>query len=172
MARQNDKTKNTDAGAIADDGTAAGSETQQRQFAMQRLYLKDMSFESPGAPDVFRQAWKPQLNIDLHTSSSSIGNDHYETVLTVTVTAKQENKTAFLVEVQQAGVFLIEGIEGEELQRLLAIACPNTLFPYAREAIDGIVNRGSFPSLMLAPVNFEALYRQAREQQPENITIN
>ena len=170
MARQNDKTKNTAANATADD--AAGSETQQRQFAMQRLYLKDMSFESPGAPDVFRQTWKPQINIDLQTSSSSIGNDHYESVLTITVTAKQENKTAFLVEVQQAGVFLIEGIEGEELQRLLAIACPNTLFPYAREAIDGVVNRGSFPSLMLAPVNFEALYRQARQQRAENITIN
>jgi preprotein translocase subunit SecB len=147
------------------NGAAAAAEGEtQQQFVLQRVYLKDLSFESPGAPGVFRKQYQPQINVDLRTRSESIGDDNYEIVLTVTITAKVGDETAFLAEVQQAGIFLIRGIEGEELRRILAIYCPNVLFPYARETIDTIVTKGTFPALMLAQVNFEALYAQAVQQ--------
>ena len=145
------------------DAAAAAGEAQQ-QFVLQRVYLKDLSFESPGTPGVFRKQYQPQVSVDLRTQSTGIENDNYEAVLTVTITAKLDDETAFLVEVQQAGIFLIRGIEGEELRRILAIYCPNVLFPYAREIIDSTVVRGTFPALMLAQVNFEALYAQAMQQ--------
>ena len=145
------------------DAAAAAGEAQQ-QFVLQRVYLKDLSFESPGTPGVFRKQYQPQVSVDLRTQSTGIENDNYEAVLTVTITAKLDDETAFLVEVQQAGIFLIRGIEGEELRRILAIYCPNVLFPYARETIDSTVVRGTFPALMLAQVNFEALYAQAMQQ--------
>jgi preprotein translocase subunit SecB len=157
--------------AGTDEGGAAAAEGAQQQFVMQRVYMKDMSFESPAAPDVFKQEWKPKMGIDLRTKSTSLDEDNYEVVLTLTVTAKLEEETAFLVEVQQAGIFFVRGIEGEELRRVLAIVCPNMLFPYAREAIDGIVTKGTFPALMLAQVNFDMLYQQAlqqAQQQAEN----
>ncbi len=156
-----------DTAAVA--GTAEGTaEGTQQQFVMQRVYVKDMSFESPGAPAVFKQEWKPQMGIDLRTKSSSIDDDNYEVVLSLTVTAKLNDETAFLVEVQQAGIFLVRGMEGENLRRVLAILCPNMLFPYARETIDGIVTKGTFPALMLAQVNFDGLYQQALQQAQQN----
>ena len=146
------------------NGAGAAAGEPQQQFVLQRVYLKDVSFESPGSPDVFRKSYQPQVNVDLRTRSNSLDDDNYEIILTVTITAKIEEETAFLVEVQQAGIFLIRGIEGEELRRILAIYCPNVLFPYARETIDTIVTKGTFPALMLAQVNFEALYAQAVQQ--------
>ncbi len=148
------------------EATAAGAAEAQpgQQFALQRVFLKDLSFESPAAPDIFRKEYKPQVNVDLRTTSSLIDGDNYEVVLTITVTAKLEEQTAFLIEVQQAGIFLARGLEGEELRQVLAIYCPNMLFPYARETIDNIATRGTFPALMLAQVNFEALYAQAVQQ--------
>jgi preprotein translocase subunit SecB len=104
------------------------------------------------------------VNVDLRTRSSQVEPDHYEVVLTITVTAKSEEETAFLVEVQQAGIFMVRGLEGENLRQILSIFCPNMLFPYAREIIDSTVVRGTFPALMLAQVNFEALYAQAVQQ--------
>jgi preprotein translocase subunit SecB len=140
------------------------AQAPQQQFVLQRVYLKDLSFESPATPGVFKSEWKPQMNVDLNTKSSGLGGDDYEVVLTLTITAALENETAFLVEVQQAGIFLIQGIEGEDLRRVVATVCPNMLFPYAREVIDNIVTKATFPALMLAPVNFDALFVQAMQQ--------
>ena len=138
---------------------------QAQQFVMQRIYTKDLSFESPASPQIFKKQWQPQVNVDLNTKSTSIDSEgNYEVVLTITITSKLEEETAFLIEVQQAGIFFIQGIEGEDLRRLLGTAAPNILFPYARETIDSVCAKGAFPPLMLAPVNFEALYQQALTQ--------
>ena len=136
----------------------------QQQFTLQRIFLKDLSFESPGAPKVFTDEWKPSMNVDLNTRSGVISGDNYEVVLTVTITTKINEETVYLIEVQQAGIFLVRGIAGEDLRRLLATVCPSTLFPYARETIDSVVSRGTFPAVMLAPVNFDALFQQALRQ--------
>lgn len=146
------------------NGAAAAAGEAQQQLVMQRVYLKDLSFESPASPGVFRKQYQPQVSVDLRTQSNGVDDDNYEVILTITITAKLDDETAFLVEVQQAGIFLIRGIEGEDLRRILAIYCPNVLFPYARETIDNIVTKGTFPALMLAQVNFEGLYAQALQQ--------
>ncbi len=153
--------------AEEETGAAAAAPTEeqvQQQFVMQRIYAKDLSFESPASPNVFKKQWQPQISVDLNTKSDKIGDDNYEVVLTVTITAKIEEETAFLVEVQQAGIFLIQGIEGDNLRRVLATAAPNILFPYARENIDAVCVKGGFPPVMLAPVNFDALFQQAVAQ--------
>ena len=151
------------------DQAAAGNENpNQPQFALQRIYLKDLSFESPNSPSVFQEQWKPQVNLDLNTSHSKLNEDgQYEVVLSLTVTAKMGDNVAYLVEIQQAGVFMIKNVEGQQLGHMLGAYCPNILFPYAREAIDGVVNKGSFPSLMLAPVNFDAIYAQALKRKQD-----
>jgi len=135
-----------------------------QKFAVQRVYIKDLSFESPQSPEVFTKQWKPQIKVDLNTRSGDMKDNRVEVVLTITITATQDEATGFLVEVQQAGQFLIEGLNDEQMQQVLAIACPNMLFPYAREAIDSLVTRGGFPAVNLQPVNFEALFLQARKQ--------
>ena len=151
---------------MAEEQAAAQGEAAQQQFVTQRVYTKDISFESPIAPDVFRKEWKPAVNVDLNTKSSRFDEEgNHEVVLTLTITAKLEDQTAFLVEVQQAGVFFVAGIEGDALRQLLATIAPTILFPYAREAIDNLVVKGGFPPLMIAPVNFDALFRQAVAQQ-------
>ncbi len=140
-------------------------EQVQQQFAMQRIYTKDISFESPSAPGIFRKQWQPKVNLDLNTQSDRIDEEgSYEVVLTLTITAKVEEETAFLVEVQQAGIFTITGFEGENLRRVLGTAAPNVLFPYARETIDSLCVKGGFPPMMLAPVNFDALYMRALQE--------
>ncbi|MCG8393002.1 MAG: protein-export chaperone SecB [Pseudomonadales bacterium] len=144
------------------------AEEQQKVFQLQRIYLKDASFECPGAPDVFLQEWKPKVNVQLNNSAKRIGeSDEYEVELTVTVTAKdeQEEKTFYLIEVKQAGIFTVKGIEGEERGQLLGAYCPNLLFPYVREAVSDLVAKGSFPQMVLQPINFDALYQQQRQQQ-------
>ena len=147
---------------------AAGSENQnQPQFALQRIYVKDLSFESPNSPLVFQEQWKPEVNLDLNTSHSKVSDNQYEVVLSMTVTSKVGEKVAYIVEIQQAGVFMVQGIEGAQLGQMLGAYCPTILFPYAREAIDGVVNKGSFPALMLAPVNFDAIYAQALKRKQE-----
>ncbi|WP_339806718.1 protein-export chaperone SecB [uncultured Marinobacter sp.] len=147
---------------------AAGSEqATQPQFALQRIYVKDLSFESPNSPMVFQDQWKPQVNLDLNTTHSKVSDTQYEVVLSLTVTAKLDEKVAYLVEIQQAGVFLMQGFPEQQIGPMLGAYCPNLLFPYARESIDNIVSKGSFPALMLAPVNFDAIFAQAvkRKQQ-------
>lgn len=134
----------------------------QPQFTVQRIYVKDLSFESPATPAVFRKQWQPKLNVDLNTRSNAIdGEGNFEVVLSITITAKLEEETAFLIEVQQAGIFSARGFEAEDLRRVLGTAAPNVLFPYAREALDSICVRGAFPPIVLAPVNFDAVYQQA-----------
>ena len=137
----------------------------QQQFSVQRIYTKDLSFESPSTPGVFKKQWQPKVNVDLNTKSSAIDEEgNFEVVLAITITAKIEEETAFLIEVHQAGIFFIKGFEGEDLRRILGTAAPNVLFPYARETIDSLCVKGAFPAVMLAPVNFEAVYQQALAQ--------
>jgi preprotein translocase subunit SecB len=141
-------------------------QAQEQQFAIQKIYLKDVSFESPNAPAVFTDGdWKPEVNIQLNSSNKSLAKDAYEVDLKITVTAKQSNKTAFLVELTQSGIFTIGGFEQESLRGMLGAFCPETLFPFAREAIAELVSKGGFPPLLLAPVNFNALYMQQAQQQ-------
>jgi len=146
------------------------TEQQQPQFGIQRLYLKDVSFESPNAPGIFRKEWKPQIKLDLNTQTRQLDTDVYEVVLTLTVSAKIEEETAFLCEVQQAGIFSIAGFPDETRDQMLGAYCPNILFPYAREAVDAAVVKGSFPALMLAPVNFDALFQQKQSSNPAGTT--
>ena len=137
----------------------------QQQFSVQRIYTKDLSFESPGTPAVFKKQWQPKVSVELNTKSETIDSEgNFEVVLSITITAKIEDATAFLIEVQQAGIFYIKGFEGEDLRRILGTTAPNVLFPYARETIDTICVKGAFPAIMLAPVNFDAVYQQALAQ--------
>lgn len=154
------------------NGAAAAAqqdETQQpaNQFALQRIYIKDLSFEAPKSPEVFRDDWQPNIELSLNTQQRQLGNDFYEVVLSVTVTAKSGEDIAFIAEVQQAGIFMIKGFEAAQLHHALASFCPSMLFPYAREALDSVVIKGSFPALMLAPINFDALYAQEMERQQQ-----
>jgi preprotein translocase subunit SecB len=138
---------------------------QQQQFTVQRIYTKDLSFESPSTPAIFKQQWQPKVAVELNTKSETIDAEgNFEVILSITITAKVDEETAFLVEVQQAGIFYIKGFEGEDLRRILGTAAPNVLFPYARETIDTLCVKGAFPALMLAPVNFDAVYQQALVQ--------
>jgi len=134
-------------------------------FNIQRIYIKDVSFEAPNAPAIFKDEWKPEVNVDLHTKTNDLEKDVYDVVLHLTVTVKMGETTAFLVEVHQAGIFTIKGFPKEQLSHALGSMCPNILYPYAREAISDLVTRGGFPQLLLAPVNFDALYMQHLEQQ-------
>ena len=138
------------------------SDEQQadRQFAIQRIYTKDISFESPNAPQVFISEWEPKINVDLSTEIQALSEDTIQVVLSVNVVAKHEDKTAFLVEVQQAGIFLAKGFSEEELGPLMGIGAPNALYPYAREVVSDLITRGSFPQFTLQPVNFEQMYAQ------------
>ena len=139
---------------------------QNAQFVLQRIYIKDLSFESPRSPDSFRGEWNPQVNLELNTRHSQLDEGVYEVVLSMTVTAKNDSEEVlYLVEVQQAGVFTAQGFEADALEHTLGSFCPSVLFPYAREAIDSVVTKGSFPALMLAPVNFDALFEQALQQR-------
>lgn len=148
---------------MTDNQQAAG----ERQFAVQRIYLKDASFESPNTPDAFRQQGEPQHELNLNTKINTLGDDAYEVVLAVTVTTKLGDQTAFIVEVQQAGIFGIRGFPAEEIGPLLGAYCPNLLFPYAREAVSDLVTKGSFPQLVLQPVNFDALFAQHQQEMSQ-----
>ncbi len=149
------------------------SEQEQapQQFNIQKIYLKDVSFESPNTPAVFSEAqWQPEVNVQLNTEGKTLKEGVHEVTLTVTVTAKQEEKTAFLVEVKQAGVFQIAGIPADQMGGMLGAYCPEILFPFAREAIADLVTKGGFPQMLLSPVNFNALYMQHQQQQAQKAT--
>ncbi len=138
---------------------------ENQQFAIQKIYLKDVSFESPNSPQAFTEGeWKPKINVQINSSNSVIAQDTYEVVLDITVTADQNEKTAFLAEVKQAGIFTIAGFPEENLGGMVGAFCPESLFPYAREAISELISKGGFPPLYLAPVNFNALYTQQLQQ--------
>jgi len=143
-------------------------EQQQPTFSIEKIYVKDLSLEIPHAPKVFMQRETPQIDVQLHNQGGKVDEGVYEIVLTVTVTAKlAEDKTLFLVEVAQAGIFQIRNIPEADLEPILGIPCPNILFPYVRETISDLVSRAGFPPVLLNPVNFELMYQQQRTEQPE-----
>ncbi|MDT4331977.1 protein-export chaperone SecB [Methylomonas sp. MS20] len=146
-----------------------------KQFVIQKIYTKDISFETPNAPKIFTQKWEPTLDLNLGTHVNAIDTSVYEVSLTLTVTVKVGEATAFLVEVNQSGIFMIAGFTDQEMGPMLGSFCPNILFPYAREVISDLVSKGGFPQLILAPVNFDALYMQQlqqAQQAPEDKTLN
>src|SRR6185295_17680857 len=136
-------------------------------FSIHNIYVKDVSFESPNAPDIFRTQWQPKVDLDLQMSSQDLGDHLYEVVIHLTLGIKiaPEDKVAFLIELKQAGIFALQGLTAEQLERALATTCPEILFPYAREAISGLAMRGGFPQLALPPINFEAMYLQHVNQK-------
>jgi preprotein translocase subunit SecB len=138
---------------------------QQPSFQIEKLYVKDVSLEIPGAPQVFLQAQSPQLEIQVRNESAQFAEGLFEVVITVTVTARVGDKTQFLAEAAQAGIFSMRNVPQADLEPLLAVACPTILYPYVREAISDLVARGGFPPVLLAPVSFEALYAQRLQQQ-------
>ncbi len=141
-------------------------ENNAPQLGLERIYVKDISLEVPSA-QVFTQEWQPELDINLTTNAQDLDEDHKEIVLTVSVTAKNAGSTAFIAEVQQAGIFLLKNIPEADMPHLLNAYCPNVLFPYAREVISDIVARGSFPQLLLAPVNFDQAFLQSQATQEQ-----
>ena len=151
----------------AQDTAAEAQQPAGPQFALQRIYLKDASFESPRSPAVFQSQWQPKINFDIKTKSDKVQEGVYEVVLVLTVEAQLEEQPAFVVEVQQAGIFTAADFGDEQREQLLATVCPNILCPYAREAVDNLVVKGSFPALMLSPINFDALYAQQKQAQAE-----
>jgi preprotein translocase subunit SecB len=136
-----------------------------RRFDFQRIYTKDISFETPNSPEVFTLDWKPESNLALNSEVNNLGGDAFEVTLTVTITTKLEEKVAYLVEVKQAGIFSIKGFPNEEMGHMLGAYCPNILFPYAREVVSDLVSKGGFPQLLLTPVNFDHLFAQHMQQQ-------
>ena len=146
---------------------AANDEANAPQFSLQRIYVRDLSFEAPKSPAIFRQQWEPSVALDLNTRQKALGEGFHEVVLTLSVTVKNGEEVAFIAEVQQAGIFLIKNLDDASLSHTLGAFCPNILFPYPRETLDSLVVRGSFPALMLAPVNFDALYAQELQRMQE-----
>lgn len=144
------------------------AQTPEKRLSVVKIYVKDFSFESPQAPAIFNaKEWAPSTNLNLRSSHSPVGDTLHEVVLTITVEAKEKesDKTIFLVELQQAGAFDISGYEKEEMGVLIGSFCPGVLYPYAREAIAGIIQKGGFPEFVLQPINFDALYQQSLQQQ-------
>ncbi len=143
------------------------ADNQQPQFALQRIYIKDASFEAPNAPQAFTKEWKPEIKLDLNSGARKLDDNHYEVSVKVTVTATNDGETAFLVELVQAGLFAMVNIPEQQLKPMLGAMCPNILFPYLRESIDSLVVKGGFPALMLAPINFDALFQQRMQQEAQ-----
>ena len=144
---------------------AEQDQVADKRMTINKIYVKDFSFESPQAPDIFqRSGWQPKTNLNLRSSHTPGEDDRHEIVLTITVEAMEDDKTCFLVELQQAGLFEIVGYEGDELKAIAGSFCPNILFPYAREAIAAMIQRGGFPEFVLQPINFDALFMQAQQQ--------
>lgn len=158
---------------MAEENQVAATEQQEAQtpfeMQIQRIYVKDVSFEAPNLPHIFQQEWKPQLGFELDTETTQLAEDTYEVTLHINVqtTLEDSNDVAFICEVKQSGVFVIKGLEGVQLAHCLAAQCPNVLYPYARELIASLVNRGTFPALNLSPVNFDALFLDYLERQQQ-----
>ncbi|MEM9172493.1 MAG: protein-export chaperone SecB [Pseudomonadota bacterium] len=149
-------------------GASNGAEAPPRELGLHKTYIKDLSFESPAAPEIFRQAeFRPVTGVNLRTSHAEIEEGVYEVTITITVDAKVEDETAFLVELEQSGIFIIRGYSDEERRIILGTWCPNTIFPFAREAIASAVQRGGFPDLLIQPVDFDTLFRKSMERQQQ-----
>jgi len=137
---------------------------QQATFQIEKVYVKDISLEIPHAPKIFLEQVQPQLEVQINTGSESFAEGYYEVTVTATVTARIGERTLFLAEARQAGIFQLRGVPAQELAPLLGIACPTVVYPYLRETIQDIVSRGGFPPVILAPLSFEALYLQQQQQ--------
>jgi preprotein translocase subunit SecB len=148
------------------------STNTQEEFGIQNIYVKDISFETPNSPQIFMEKWEPKMEYEISTSIKSLEEKVFEVVLNITVTVKAEEKTAFLVEVHQAGIFVVSGFAEDQLKYMLNTYCPTILYPYAREMISSVVTKGGFQPLLLAPINFEALYAEQQQQQTEPTTIH
>lgn len=147
--------------------------SEQPNVHIQKIYLKDTSFESPNSPKAFTgNEWNPEINLQVNTESNHLEENHFDVALTLTVTAQQGEDTLYLVEVKQAGVFSLSGFEEDQIPAVLGTFCPNTLFPYAREAISSLVERGGFPQLVLQPINFDALYQQHLDSIQESAQVD
>ena len=133
---------------------------QQPVFNIEKIYVKDLSLEIPHAPAIFLEREQPQIDMQLHNEATKIDEGYFEASITITVTAKLGDKTMFLAEATQAGIFQIRNVPAEDMDPVLGIGCPNILFPYVRETISDMVNRSGFPPVILSPINFEALYAQ------------
>lgn len=149
--------------------------TEEKQFSIQKIFTKDISFETPNSPKIFTEKWEPTVDFNLGTNAEPLDNALFEVSLSVTVTVKCKETTAYLVEVTQSGVFSLAGFSEQEMGPMMGSFCPNILFPYAREVVSDLVAKGGFPQLLLAPVNFDALYAQhlqQAQQAPSNNTVN
>jgi len=143
---------------------------QQPHFYIEKYYLKGTSYESPNAPEVFREEWNPKINLDVNSHTEKLHDDVYEVTLQLTVTAKNEEKNIYLIEVQYAGIYTLRNFDGERLDEVLGSFCPGLIYPYATQTVTDLVMKGGFPQLNLAPINFEAIYReslQRKQQQAE-----
>ncbi|HOY70773.1 MAG TPA: protein-export chaperone SecB [Methylotenera sp.] len=146
------------------ENNAAPEQTTQPAFSIEKIYVKDASLEIPNAPQIFTDRTQPQVNIELANRAQELESGFFEVAIKVTVTSKIADKTLFLVEVEQAGIFQIRNVPDENLDMIIGITCPNILFPYARESVSDLVVRGGFMPVLLNPINFEALYAQQKEQ--------
>ena len=155
------------------DKIIGSHEKVSAKLILESIYLKDASFESPNSPSVFETSWKPDLKVDINTKASSLSENRHEVVLRITIDAATKGrKSGFIIEIQQAGVFAIEGVFGDDLRKVLGVTCPTTLFPYLRECVDSLITKGGFPAINLAPINFEMVFQEAlkRSQQKQTIT--
>lgn len=155
---------------MAEENTQAATQDgeSRSEFSIQRIYLKDLSFEAPQGAAAFKKQWKPKVNQDLRTQINRLDDDHYDVVLQLTITVKEEEETMYLVEIQQAGIFRVKGFENQQLAAVLNTHCPQIIFPYARETVDSVITKGTFPALMLPPINFDAVFQQALAQAQAN----
>ncbi len=155
---------------------AEANAPQEKQFSIQKIFTKDISFESPGTPKIFTTKWEPAVDFNLSTDANGMDDSMYEVSLTVTITVKTGDEVAYLVEATQSGIFNLAGFDDQEMGPMLGSFCPNILFPYAREVVSDLVAKGGFPQLLLAPVNFDALYQQhvqqAQQQASSTNTLN
>jgi len=156
---------------------AEENNTEEKQFSIQKIYTKDMSFETPNSPKIFTEKWEPAVEFNLGTNVLTLESSLFEVAITVTITVKSGSTTAYLVEIIQAGIFSLSGFTDQEMGPMVGSFCPNILFPYAREAVSDLVAKGGFPQLLLAPVNFDALYAQhlqqlQQQQAPGSETLN
>jgi preprotein translocase subunit SecB len=167
---ENKKTKKTSSKQKSSNKVAISNQDQnERQgLSIEKLFLKDISVEVPNSPDIFTLRETPEISIELNNNASPLPDNYFEVALQVTVTAKIDNKTAFLVDITQAGIFHINNVPAESIEPIIAVACPNILFPYAREVISDLITKAGFTAVLLNPINFEALYIQQKQQAEQN----
>jgi preprotein translocase subunit SecB len=167
MAKKEQVAAQSEVAANAAENSAV-EQNQAPGFGIEKLYVKDLSLELPNAPQIFTEKEAPQVAIEISNTASRLEEGVYEVVLTITLTAKVGEKTAFLIEVAQAGIFQVRNVPEENLEIIFSITCPNILFPYAREVVSDASVRAGFPPVVLSPINFEALYAQQKQQQEQD----